>query len=104
MSLAELNLSAVINYIINQALDQMCVRGQIDQIKLNNPYHTVKQVCRALITWRDRSSAEDKATELLHALTMVYRNDLVHDLHVTYNLSEGTSWDKVEGKKDRNRN
>jgi hypothetical protein len=64
----------------------MCVWAEIDQIKLDNPYHTVKQVCRALITWRDRSSAEDKVTELLHALTMDYRNDLVHDLQVTYNL------------------
>jgi hypothetical protein len=64
-------------------------QAEIDQIKLDNPYRTVEQVRRALITWRDRSRAADKVAELLEALTMVSRNDLVNDLHVEYDLPKG---------------
>jgi hypothetical protein len=64
-------------------------QAEIDQIKLDNPYNTVGQVRRALITWRDRSHAADKVAELMQALTMVSCNDLVDHLQNTYNLPKG---------------
>jgi hypothetical protein len=67
------------------AINLDLTQAEIDQIRLDNPYSTVQQIRRSLITWRDQSHSEDKVADLLQALEAVSRNDLVQDLKMKYN-------------------
>ncbi|XP_060067336.1 malignant fibrous histiocytoma-amplified sequence 1 homolog [Ylistrum balloti] len=62
---------------------------EIEQIQLDNPYQTVKQITTALVRWRDRrhNTTEDAVlSDLLTALQTAGRQDLVDDLEEKFHI------------------
>ncbi|OPL32798.1 hypothetical protein AM593_04270, partial [Mytilus galloprovincialis] len=62
---------------------------EIEQIQLDNPYQTTRQIIVVLIRWRDRQmnrSQEESIRQLVRALEIPERQDLIDDLRKKYNL------------------
>lgn len=62
---------------------------EIEQIQLDNPYQTTKQIIVALIRWRDSQHnrpQEDTIRQLLRALEVPERRDIIDDLKSKYGI------------------
>ena len=64
-------------------------QAEIDQIKLDNPYNTIKQINIALQRWRDRQKgqADTILQQLFSALRSCDRTDLLDEIQEKYNIT-----------------
>ena len=62
---------------------------EIEQIQLDNPHQTTKQIIMALIRWRDRQRnrpQQDTIKQLIGALEVPERQDIIDDLKEKYGI------------------
>ena len=64
-------------------------QAEIEQIQLDNPYNTIKQITIALQRWRDRQKgqADTILQELFSALRSCDPTDLLEEIQEKYNIT-----------------